>query len=86
MSKTILVLALICALGFIPSEPKEIKLDTNSTEAIQKILVHSINVLDNGTFRNNYDSVKLAIQELSSVYSYLENLKKQASDTATKKK
>jgi hypothetical protein len=85
MKKSIIALALICALGFIPAEPKEIKLDTNSTEAIQKILVHSINVLDNGTVRNNYDSVKLAIQELSSVYTYLENLKKQASDTTKKK-
>lgn len=86
MKKTIAVLAFIIATAFIPEDkPKEIKLDFNSTDAIQKILVHSINFLDNGQYRNNYDSVKLAIQELGSIYTYLDNLKKQASDTSKKK-
>jgi hypothetical protein len=85
MKKSIVVLSLICALGFIPSEPKEIKIDLTAAEAVQKIIVHSINILDNGTSRNNYDSVKLAIQELSNVYSYFDNLKKQSTDTTKKK-
>jgi hypothetical protein len=85
MKKSIVVLSLICALGFIPAEPKEIKIDLTAAEAVQKILMHSINILDNGTYRNNYDSVKLAIQELSNVYSYLDNLKKQSADTTKKK-
>lgn len=85
MKKTIIALAFICALAFIPADqPKEIKIDLNTTDAIQKIIVHSINLLDNGTYRNNYDSVKLSIQQLSQVYSYLDNLRRLATDTTKK--
>jgi len=84
MKKAILVLGVIIVFAFIP-EQKKIEMEIPTAEAIQKIIVHSINVLDNGTYRNNYDSVKAAIQELSSVYSYLDNLKKAATDTTKKK-
>lgn len=87
MKKTIVVLALICSLGFIQEEKPQptINLPISTTEAIQKIIAHSVSILDNGTYRNNYDSVKIAIQELSSIYNYLDQLKKAAQDTTKKK-
>ena len=84
MKKAILVVSIIFVFAFIP-EQKKIELEIPTAEAIQKIIVHSINVLDNGSYRNNYDSVKVTIQDLSSVYSYLDNLKKAATDTTKKK-
>ena len=85
MRKILIVLALICAFGFIPETTKEIKVDIGVASEIQKIIAHSISILDNGTYRNNYDSVKQAINELSSVYQYIDGLKKQALDTTKKK-
>lgn len=65
-----------------PQERKVVlQMDNTSYNAVMTALAHTANFLDNGTYRNNYDSVKLAINDLVSVYNYLKALKAQ-SDTA----
>jgi hypothetical protein len=82
MKKVLTVLGITILFSF--QAGNKVTIESTVVNEMQRILIHSITLLDNGSYRNNYDSVKSCIQELNAVYAYLEQVKKQADSTNKK--